>query len=56
MQLLPQLQPVRWVLAEVAERPKEFPTGWDDQLVEDRVELKNQAEIRLYGPNNSRLP
>ena len=41
MQLLLRLQPVRGVLAEVAGRPKEFPAGWDDQLVEDRVELKN---------------
>ena len=37
-------------------RPKEYPTGWDDQLVEDRVELKNQAETRLYKPNDSRFP
>ena len=56
MQLLPRLQHVRGVLAEVAGRPKEFTARWDDQLVEDRVELKNRAETRLYGPNDSRLP
>ena len=56
MQLLPRLQPVRGVLAEVAGRPKEFPAGWDDQLVEDRVELKNEAKRRLYEPNDSRCP
>ena len=56
MQLLPRLQPIRGVLVEVAGRPKELPAGWDDQLMEDRVELKNRAETRLYGPNDSRLP
>ena len=56
MQLLPRLQPVRGVLAEMARRPKEFPAGWDDQRGEDRVELKNGAERRLYEPNDSRLP
>ena len=43
MQLLPRLQLVQGALAKVAGRPKEFPAGWDDQLVEDRVELKNWA-------------
>ena len=43
-------------LAEVVERPKEYPMEWDDQLVEDRVELKSLAETRLYKPNDSRLP
>ena len=56
MQLLPRLQPVRKVLAKVAGRPKEFPAGWDNQLVEDYVELKNGAETRLYGPNDNRFP
>ena len=56
MQLLPQLQLVREALAEVVERPKEYPTEQDDQLVEDRVELKSLDEIRLYEPNDSRLP
>ena len=56
MQFLPQLQLVQEALAEVAGRPKEYPTGWDDQLVEDRVGLKNQAETRLYELNDSRLP
>ena len=56
MQLLPRLQLVQAALAEVAERPKEYPTEWDDQLVEDRVELKSLAETRLYELNDSRLP
>ena len=43
-------------LAEVVERPKEYPMEWDDQLVEDRVELKSLAETRLYEPNDSCLP
>ena len=56
MQLIPWLQLVQGALAEVAERPKEYPAEWDDQLVEDRVELKSLAETRLYEPNDSRLP
>ena len=56
MQLLPRLQLVQGALAEVAGRPKEYPTEWDDQLVEDRVELKSLVETRLYEPNDSRLP
>ena len=56
MQFLPRLQLVQEALAEVARRPKEYPTGLDDQLVEDRVGLKNRAEIRLYEPNDSRWP
>ena len=56
MQLLPRLQPVQGALAKVVGRPKEYPVGWDDQLVEDRVELKNRAETRLYELNDSRLP
>ena len=30
--------------------------GFDDQLVEDRVGLKNEAETCLYKPDNSCLP
>ena len=56
MQLLPRLQPVLGALAEMAGRPKEYPARWDDQLVEDRMELKNLAETRLYEPNDNRLP
>ena len=56
MQLLPRLQPVQGALVEVVGRPKEYPTGWDDQLVEDCVGLKNRAETLLYEPNDSRLP
>ena len=56
MQLLPRLQPIQEALAEVVGRQMEYPVGGDDQLVEDRVELKNRAETRLYEPNDSRLP
>ena len=56
MQLLPRLQLVQRSLDEVAERSKDYPAEWDDQLVEDRVELKNLAETRLYKPNDSHLP
>ena len=55
MQLLPQLQFVQGTLAEVAERPKEYPAERDDQLVEGRMELKSLAERHLYKPNDSRL-
>ena len=56
MQLLPRLQPVQGALTKVAGWPKECPMGLDDQLVEDRVGLKNEAETRLYEPDDSRLP
>ena len=56
MQLLTQLQFVQGALAEVAERPKEYPAKRDDQLVEGRMELKSLAEIGQYKPNDSRLP
>ena len=56
MQFLPRLQLVQEALAEVAGRPRECPVGLDDQLVEDRVGLKNGVETRLYEPNDSRLP
>ena len=56
MQLLPRLQLVQGAFAEVDEWPKEYPVEWDDQLVEDRVELKSVAETCLYEPNDSRLP
>ena len=56
MQLLPRLQLVQEALAEVARRLKEYPARLDDQLVEDRVGLKNRAETRLYESNDSRWP
>ena len=56
IQFLPRLQLVQVALVEVAGQPKKYPTEWDDQLVEDRVGLKNRAETHLYEPNNSRLP
>ena len=56
MQPLPRLQPGQGALAEVAGRPKEYPAGWDDQLVEDREGLENGVEIRLYELNDNRLP
>ena len=30
--------------------------GLDDQLVEDHVRIKNEAETRLYEPDDSHLP
>ena len=56
MQFPPWLQLVQEALAEVTGWPRECPTELDDQLVEDRVELKNGAETRLYEPNDSCLP
>ena len=56
MQLLPRLQVVQGALVEVAGRPKEYPAGLDDQLMEDRVGLKNWAKTRLYEPNASCWP
>ena len=56
MQFLSRLQLVQEALAKVVGRPRECPVGLDDQLVEDRVGLKNGAETHLYEPNNSRLP
>ena len=56
MQFLPRLQLILEALAEVAGQPRECPVGLDDQLVEDRVGLKNGAETCLYEPNDSRLP
>ena len=56
MQLLPRLQLVQEALVEAARRSKEYPAGLDDQLVEDHVGLKNQAETRLYESNDSRWP
>ena len=56
MQLLPRLQLVQGALVEVAGRPKEYPAGLDDQLVEDRVGLKNWIKTGLYKPNDSRWP
>ena len=56
MQLLPRLQLVQEAFVEVAGRPRECPVGLDDQLMEDRVGLKNEAETRLYEPDDSCLP
>ena len=56
MQFLPRLQLVQEALVEVVGRPRECPTGLDDQLVEDRVGLKNEAETRLYEPDDNRFP
>ena len=47
---------MREALVEVVEQPKEYPAERNDQLVEDRVELKSLAKTRLYEPNDSRLP
>ena len=56
MQFLSRLQLIQEALIEVARQPKECPVGLDDQLVEDLVGLKNEAETHLYKPDDSRLP
>ena len=56
MQFLPWLQLLQEALVEVARWPRECPVGSDDQLVEGRVGLKNEAETRLYELDDSRLP
>ena len=56
MQFLPGLQFVQEALVELEGRPKEHPVGLDDQLVEGRAGLKNEAETRLYELDDSRLP
>ena len=43
------------VLVEVAGRENVFLVELDDQRVEDRVELGNLAEKRLYEPNDGHL-
>ena len=55
MQLLPRLQLVREVLVELARRPKEYPVGLDDQLVEYCVAPKSEANSCLYEVIYSRL-
>ena len=55
MQLLPRLQLVRDVLVELVRRPKEYPVGLGDQLVEDRVAPKSEAKTCLYELIYSRL-
>ena len=56
MQLFLRLLLLQGVLVELVGRPKEHPVGLGDQLVEDRMALRNEAEIRLYELINSRLP
>ena len=56
MQFLLQLQLVQGILVELARWPKEHLVGLDDQLVEGRVALKNEAEMSLYELSDSRLP
>ena len=56
MQLLPQLLLFQRVLIELVGRPKEHTVGLENQLVEGRMVLRNEAEIRLYELIDSRLP
>ena len=56
MQFLPRLHLAQEALAEMAGRPRECPVGLDDQLVEDRGGLKNEAKTRLCEPDDSCLP
>ena len=56
MQFFPQLLLFQRVLIELVGRPKEHPVGLENQLVEGRMVLRNEAEIRLYELIDSRLP
>ena len=56
MQFLPRLQFVQEAFVELDGRPKEYPVGLDDQLVEGHAGLKSEAETRLYELDDSRLP
>ena len=56
MQLFLWLLLLQGVLVELVERPKEHYVGLGDQLVEGRMALRNEVEIRLYGLIDNRLP
>ena len=56
MQFLPRLQFVQEALAKLAGQPRKCLVGLDDQMVEGRVELKNEAETCQYEPDDSCLP
>ena len=56
MQLFSRLLLFQGVLVELVRQPKEHPVGLGDQLVEGRIALRNEAEIRLYELIDSRLP
>ena len=56
MQLFLWLLLLQGVLVELVEWPKEHYVGLGDQLVEGRMALRNEVEIRLYGLIDNRLP
>ena len=56
MQFFPRLLLFQRVLIELVGRPKEHLMGLDNQLMEGRTVLRNEAEIRLYELIDSRLP
>ena len=56
MQLFLWLLLLQGVLVELVGRPKEYPVGLGDQLMEDRMALRSEAEIFLYELIYSRLP
>ena len=56
MQFFPRLLLFQRVLIELVGQPKEHPMGLENQLVEGRMVLRNEAKIRLYELIDSRLP
>ena len=56
MQLFLRLLLFQGVLVELVGQPKEHPVGLGDQLVESRIEPRNEAEIRLCELIDNHLP
>ena len=56
MQLFLRLLLLQRVLVELVGRPKEYPVGLGDQLVEDRMAPRSEAEILLYELIDNCLP
>ena len=56
MQLFLWLLLLQGVFVELVGRPKEHPMGLGDQLVESRIEPRNEAEIRLCELIDNHLP
>ena len=56
MQLFLWLLLLQGVLVELVGRPKEYPVGLGDQLMEDRMALRSEAEIFLYELIDNCLP
>ena len=56
MQLFLRLLLLQGVLVELVGQPKEYPVGLGDQLMEDRMALRSEAEIFLYELIDNCLP